>query len=250
MSANVTCHACRASNVVPDAFLGGIAPCTGCGASLNEGLRLWIRTRSTAAAQGPYGLQQVRELIEQGKVRQSVAFSVDGREWIPGSRMQGLFAPFTAGKPPPKATPRAAPAGVYGAYDDGVEDSTKPCPICAEMIKANAKKCRFCNEWLDSSSDSSMTTTRTRSDRAKPAPTSSAAQTNGMAIAAMVLGLCGAWILALPFGYIAAGQIRDSQGREVGGGYATAGIILGWLGLVATVVWFTVVGSAASRVSW
>lgn len=26
---------------------------------------------------------------------------------------------------------------------------TKPCPHCAEQIAATAKKCRFCNEWLD-----------------------------------------------------------------------------------------------------
>jgi len=28
---------------------------------------------------------------------------------------------------------------------------TKPCPYCAEEIATTAKKCRFCNEWLDGS---------------------------------------------------------------------------------------------------
>ncbi len=32
----------------------------------------------------------------------------------------------------------------------------KPCPYCAEEIVATAKKCRFCNEWLDKSMASKM----------------------------------------------------------------------------------------------
>jgi len=31
------------------------------------------------------------------------------------------------------------------------EENTKPCPMCGETIAATAKKCRFCNEWLDRS---------------------------------------------------------------------------------------------------
>jgi hypothetical protein len=30
-------------------------------------------------------------------------------------------------------------------------EATKKCPMCAEVIAASAKKCRFCNEWLDGS---------------------------------------------------------------------------------------------------
>ena len=30
-------------------------------------------------------------------------------------------------------------------------NETKPCPMCGESIVATAKKCRFCNEWLDKS---------------------------------------------------------------------------------------------------
>ena len=58
-------------------------------------------------------------------------------------------------------------------------------------------------------------------------------RTNGMAIASMVLGILWLYwigsILALVFGYIARNQIRERG--ESGGGMATAGIVLGWIGV-------------------
>nr|WP_281372405.1 DUF4190 domain-containing protein [Prauserella isguenensis] len=54
-----------------------------------------------------------------------------------------------------------------------------------------------------------------------------------MAVASMVLGILWLYwlgsILALIFGYIAKKQIE--QRHEGGGGMATAGIVLGWVGL-------------------
>ena len=58
-------------------------------------------------------------------------------------------------------------------------------------------------------------------------------RTNGLAIASMVLGILWLYwigsVLALVFGYIAKNQIR--QRGESGGGMATAGIVLGWIGI-------------------
>ena len=58
-------------------------------------------------------------------------------------------------------------------------------------------------------------------------------RTNGMAIASMVLGILWLYwigsILALVFGYTAKRQIRERG--EAGGGMATAGIVLGWIGV-------------------
>jgi len=58
-------------------------------------------------------------------------------------------------------------------------------------------------------------------------------RTNGLAIASMVLGILWLYwigsILALVFGYIAKNQIRERG--ESGGGMATAGIVLGWIGV-------------------
>lgn len=63
--------------------------------------------------------------------------------------------------------------------------------------------------------------------------------TNGMAIAAMVVGIVGACnpigVLGLIFGMIAKRQIRENG--EGGDGFATAGIVLGWIGVASVVFW-------------
>lgn len=60
-----------------------------------------------------------------------------------------------------------------------------------------------------------------------------AGPTNGLAIASMVLGIVWIYwigsVLALVFGYIAKRQIAERN--ESGAGMATAGIVLGWVGV-------------------
>jgi hypothetical protein len=80
------------------------------------------------------------------------------------------------------------------------------------------------------------------------------ASTNGLAIASLVLGivfLCGVGsVLALVFGYIARGQIDQAGGAQQGRGFATAGIVLGWVGVGLIVLYFiyiaAIVGSLSS----
>ncbi|MDQ3354543.1 MAG: DUF4190 domain-containing protein [Actinomycetota bacterium] len=76
-----------------------------------------------------------------------------------------------------------------------------------------------------------------------------------MAIASMVLGIVWIYwvgsILALVFGYIAKRQIAERN--EQGAGFATAGIVLGWVGigaLVLVVVIAIIVGLTDSNMSW
>ena len=75
-------------------------------------------------------------------------------------------------------------------------------------------------------------------------------RTNGLAIASMVLGILWLYwigsILALVFGYVARKQIRERN--EAGGGMATAGIVLGWIGVGILALAF-VVGVAGSSFS-
>jgi hypothetical protein len=62
-------------------------------------------------------------------------------------------------------------------------------------------------------------------------------KTNGLAIAALVVGCLGfafcfvPSILAIVFGYISKSQIDQSQGTQTGRGLAIAGIVLGWVGI-------------------
>lgn len=59
-------------------------------------------------------------------------------------------------------------------------------------------------------------------------------RTNGLAIAAFVLGLCGFGVLPVIFGHVALGQIRRSGDR--GATLAIVGLVLGYLVLAAAVI--------------
>ena len=66
------------------------------------------------------------------------------------------------------------------------------------------------------------------------------AKTSGMAIASLVLGILWIyWIgslLAIIFGYVAKKNIRESNGTQTGDGMATAGIVLGIIGVAVFVI--------------
>jgi hypothetical protein len=77
-------------------------------------------------------------------------------------------------------------------------------------------------------------------DPPPPAPPVAAfSQANGLAIASVLLAVL--WVagigavLALVFGYRARRQIKNSAGRQTGSGLATAGIVLGWIGITILV---------------
>lgn len=63
-------------------------------------------------------------------------------------------------------------------------------------------------------------------------------RTNGLAVASLILGILWMYwvgsILAIIFGIIARRQIDASHGTQDGRGMATAGIILGWVGVGLT----------------
>ena len=78
--------------------------------------------------------------------------------------------------------------------------------------------------------------------------------TSGMAIASMVMGLLWMYwigsILAICLGYAAKREIRNNPGRIEGQGMATAGIVLGWIGigmLAATIAFWVFILEDAHR---
>ena len=74
--------------------------------------------------------------------------------------------------------------------------------------------------------------------------------TNGMSIASLVLGILWIWwvgsVLALIFGYVGKNQIDESGGAQGGRGLAIAGIVLGWVGMGALVIFLILVAAASS----
>lgn len=89
---------------------------------------------------------------------------------------------------------------------------------------------------------------------AEPPPdeiVAAASQTNGLAIASLLLAVLwfagiGA-VLALVFGYRARREIENSAGRQMGSGLATAGIILGWIGVTILVAGVILISSHPNK---
>src|SRR5687767_14050678 len=65
---------------------------------------------------------------------------------------------------------------------------------------------------------------------------------SGHAVASLVLGLLVLYgvgsILAIIFGVVEKNKIRESNGWVTGGGMATAGIVLGIVGLIGSIIFF------------
>jgi hypothetical protein len=101
-------------------------------------------------------------------------------------------------------------------------------PVCVPVLVAS---------WLSRRhpSDAAIDGVPLEGSEAAPAP-----GLNPFAVASLVLAVTGGSLFAVVFGHMARSQIRRS--KETGGGFATAGLVLGYLGVVTTVA-ITLMGS-------
>lgn len=122
------------------------------------------------------------------------------------------------------------------------------CPKCGTQSSESDVYCRKCGQPLNRSTPSS-TTIATQT----PAPPVAivaqgaiAKRTSGLAVASLVLGILGIWILAVIFGGIAISQTGKDPNLS-GRGMAIAGLILGMVGFLITIlVVVAIVGAAAT----
>ncbi|MFA5032923.1 MAG: DUF4190 domain-containing protein [bacterium] len=76
-------------------------------------------------------------------------------------------------------------------------------------------------------------------------------KTSGKAITSMVCGILSIilpfvgfilGVLAIIFSIVARNEIKHSEGKIVGTGMATAGLVCGIVGLIAVIFWISIVG--------
>lgn len=137
------------------------------------------------------------------------------------------------------------------------------CANCLTALNSEARFCPTCGMAVGSNQTAAQppapsVSTAPMQVPAEPAPTyqpqytpAPAKSTNGLAVASLVLGLTGVSIVALVLGYVARKQIRQSNGSQEGSGFATAGIVLGWigtvLGLIVFVAWIAFIVMAVQH---
>lgn len=125
----------------------------------------------------------------------------------------------------------------------GSGTAIKECPSCAESVQSAAKVCRYCGYDFESGQRPS----------ASPSPT------NGLAVAALVLGIIGVvfgllpltffialvcGVLALIFGALGWRKANRGSGRK---GMAIAGFILGLAGLGLGIAGIVIVDDAVTE---
>jgi Domain of unknown function (DUF4190)/Uncharacterised protein family UPF0547 len=126
----------------------------------------------------------------------------------------------------------------------GSVPGTKVCPMCAEEVKEAAVVCRFCGHQF---SGPPIAPSGQAALPALQPPAATPPATSGVAIASFITSLLGLWIAGIPLGIHAQRSIDRSRGRLTGRGFATAGIVLGLLGIAGTIILILLIIHAAHQ---
>ena len=103
------------------------------------------------------------------------------------------------------------------------------CPRCGATVTNNSQFCSNCGNAI-SSAQLAPTAVLT------PGVPAAQQKTSGMAIASLVCGIVNVFplsVIAIVLGHISLSQIKKSAGQITGRGLAIAGLVLGYLGIVA-----------------
>jgi Domain of unknown function (DUF4190) len=104
----------------------------------------------------------------------------------------------------------------------------KPCPYCSSQIQDDALQCLHCQRWLDPKLDATL-------NAESPPIVLPPRRISGLAIGSLtcaIFGIGPGSIAAVILGYFALREIRRDPLRMNGKGIATAGVILGWMGVL------------------
>ncbi len=100
---------------------------------------------------------------------------------------------------------------------------TKGCPECGQRVILAARVCGICG-W------------RFYTEPPGECGVAGAGELSRVAVAALVSGIVGVWIVAIPLGLHSRRAVERSGGRLTGRGVATAAIVLGVFDMIATAV--------------
>jgi hypothetical protein len=97
-------------------------------------LSRWYYADSNNQPQGPVTAESLQSLLQSGTITlETLVLPEGGSDWIP-------YRSVSAGAKPLVPIP---PSAVTKA------ETTRKCPFCAELISAEAKKCKHCGETVD-----------------------------------------------------------------------------------------------------
>ena len=157
---------------------------------------------------------------------------------------ESIQAELRSVPPPPSFAPSGGASEGKPPLAGSATSELRPCPYCGERIQAAAKKCRYCNEFLDKSAGTSI-----------PAPSGPTTDAGGMGplVVALVAWIIGCFFLHPVAWFMGSAYEKECRARGVEpSGAGRAGKILGivgtiLMGIALLIFAFVIVGAAVTQ---